>query len=239
MSIGFPRANGGFVKTGRVRGVAVAVSGAAVLGFALSALASSPSATATLLGSAINLRAADLPGFTVENASRSPTLSGGMVTGAKKCLPAALAHTHPGVATSPFFSSGRQVVLSTVIVQPSRALASLYLATARNRQVQRCTGLSGGITATNPGSPPVTVHVTGFADLPFAARGSDGTAGFREDMTITLGGVTLQMTADSRNFAVGRVVVSLFTYGIGQAFPAATEQRLTSVLLTRALAKLR
>lgn len=70
--------------------------------------------------------------------------------------------------------------------------------------------------------------------LPGPASYASRSFGWRIVATVTDRGIRAKVRIDFRGFACGRAVVELFSLGVPVPFPAATEQRLFGLLLSRA-----
>jgi hypothetical protein len=204
----------------------------------------SESAQARAFANAVNLKAADLPGFHVSTAPEhhgaaeerlEPELR--RCVGTSDALSAAGA---PGEASSQHFERGASIITesvsSQVTVERTDALAAKDLAVIRSSHLESCLshyfnllfksqdlrGASVGPVSIKQGSPP--------------APGAGGSFGLRFTETLTLRGLRIPFCVDILGFVEGHAEVSLFTSGVPRPFPAALEERLFLLLLARAKA---
>jgi hypothetical protein len=199
-------------------------------------------AQAAAFASAVNLKAADVPGFAPSSkhqseSSRERALQGQL----QRCAgPLPLGG---GVleAPSPSFKLKRDVldlsVSSEVAVARTGALASRALAALNAPRVRRCfshyldlvlagSGYRGAVPA------PVSI-VTGTPPAP----GAGGSFGWRVTASFILKGFKVSLYSDILGFVLGPARVTLVSSGALRPFPAAIQQRLYSLLLARARAK--
>ena len=203
--------------------------------------ASREEAKARAFAVAVNLRASDVPGFhpSSEHEHKSaaekrlePELA--------KCVGVAGTKREATEMSSKTYERGRSIITqsvsSQVTVARTSAVAARELASIRGGHLQSClahylnqllasTNLHGakiGPVSTKQGSPP--------------ASGADGSFGLRFIETVTLHGLRIPFYVDILGFVKGRAEVSLFTFGVLRAFPAALEEQLFSLLLERAKA---
>jgi hypothetical protein len=216
------------------------VAGTAVLGGAAASAAPSKARSAAF-ARAVNLVAADLPGFA---ASSSTT------TQADKRLSASLAKCAGAVSPSRAVvnkdsldftqtTPGGVAELdagSNVTVVPSSRLAAQDLRAIRSKRGQRCltVGVQQLLKAQLKGVSGVTLgHVSVTAGRQ-TAPGASGSFIVRLKVTATVHGVKLPFYLDSLGFTLGPAEVGLTTLGIAERYPAADEQRLFALLLQRA-----
>jgi hypothetical protein len=186
------------------------------------------------VAAAINLTAADVPGFTGtphqvsaadrRNSDRLARCAGGTPPST------ALADVY-----SPDFSKGNGTLLvdSDVTVMPSTSDVARDVASLRSGRAESCfRRLIGQELAQQLGS----VKVSGLRvdRISSPAPGTDAAFGFRITLTITRAGKSTPLFSDLRGFAVGNVEVSLTTFGTGQPFPESDALRLFSLLVQRA-----
>jgi hypothetical protein len=217
--------------------VAVAV---AALGGASGAIAAGSSGEKTI-ARAINLRSADVPGFSAQRSggggadpvsARIASCQGGTGSG-----------THPGAvdASSPYFakSAGLQdlQVQSIVEIERSPSIVQSDLVQARGGRARACLRQAfNGLKFSVQGIQVRITHV-GVTALAVPAGGANGSFGIRMKLSITTLGLSVPMTADIIGVGVGRDELSLLTTAVAEGFPGGTERRLTSLLVSRALAK--
>lgn len=189
---------------------------------------------------AVNLRAADLPGFKVSSAHEHAS--------GERHLELELLHcVGPTSATRALAEAGsgdyeRHIsiasvsVSSEVTVAQTPALAAKELAAYRSGRLPACLsryfgkllasqkdhGASVSPVSTRKGSPP--------------APGTTGSFGLRFTATVTLHGLRIPLYVDILGFVNRSAEVSLLVTGIPVPFPAAAEERLFLLLLARARA---
>lgn len=127
-------------------------------------------------------------------------------------------------------------VSSEVSVAPTAAAAARELAAIRSARVRGCLGhsldqLLKGQRAGGGRVGPVAV-ASGTPPAP----GTAGSFGWRVTATYTLRGIRLSFYLDMLGFVQGPATVTLFSTGVLRPFPAAAQQRLFSLLLSRAKA---
>jgi hypothetical protein len=234
--------------------VLLAMAGASLATAGLGSAGASPTAPsksqAQAFARAVNLRAADVPGFKVsaehghehETAAEKQLerellgcIGAGVGTGVGAGHNGQLAE----VSSKEFErenKNGLQSVQSGVTVEPTAALAVKELAEVRSERGRNCfshylsllfkgkkfSGASIGPVSISAGSP--------------SAPGTSGSFGWRISTTITVQRVAVPFYMDILGFVYGPTEVSLFSFGLPEPFPAATEQHLFSLLLKRAKA---
>jgi hypothetical protein len=190
---------------------------------------------------AVNLTAADLPGFTVS--PRKPTKTTeekGYERELLRCLGPQGSGAQLAEASSKDFELSRGIlqlgVSSEVSVAPTPAIASAKLAAVRSPRVRGCfaryfeqllkgqryAGAAIGRVSLASGTPP--------------AAGTTGGFGWRVTATLDLRGARVSFYLDILGFVYGPATVTLFSTGALEPFPAAAQQRLFETLLQRAKA---
>jgi hypothetical protein len=200
-------------------------------------------AQARAFGRAVNLTAADAPGF-------KPTSEGGneRETPAEKKFDRQLSRCAGGVGTKhqvadvqskAFEREGHgeaQRLQSGVSIEQTPALAAKDLAAVRSKRARRCIshyaslvfqghnrkGTHFGKVSVSAGSPP--------------APGTTGSFALRLTSSVTARGTRIPFYLDILGFVVGPAEVTLFTISLPGPFPAATEEQLFSLLVGRAKA---
>jgi len=196
-------------------------------------------AQALAFARAVNLRAPDLPGFKVSSERHQQE------TPSEKRLQRQLAHCADTLsanyqvaeASSQKFereeNGAAQSVQSGVTVMQTPALAARELAAMRSKRGREClsrfaTALfkaqkyeaaSVGPVSVSSGSPP--------------APGVTGSFGLRITTALVVHHVAIPFYLDFLGFVDGPAEVSLDTFGVPAAFPAATEEGLYRTLLSR------
>lgn len=195
---------------------------------------------ALALAHAINLRPADVPGFTASTAhERETAAEKHLEHELLRCVGEHGTETQVAEVSSDQFerqvSLRAEAVQSGVTVQRTPALAARELEVIRGPRVHAClthyldlllaARRSGGRLAPvsiSQGTPP--------------ASGAAGSFAFRIRTTILARGVAIPIYFDILGFVVGPAQVTLFTDGLPEPFPAASEEKLFSLLLARAKA---
>jgi hypothetical protein len=202
---------------------------------------STATAQARAFASAVNLKATDVLGFHVSTEhEHQGAAEKRLEPELLRCVGGAGANRPPVEASSQAFERGASIltesVSSQVTVARTPALAAKELAAIHSGHLQGCLshyfnqllksqnlhGASVGPVSTKQGSPP--------------APGADGSFGLRFTETLTLRGVRIPFYIDILGFVKGQAEVSLFTFGVPRPFPAALEERLFLLLLSRAKA---
>ncbi len=200
----------------------------------------SPARTRALeFARAVNLTAADVPGFRV---SRDHTHEGATE---KRLEPELLRCVGSAGATQGLADLGSeqfeqktgiasQTVSSEVLVAQTPAQAAKELAAFRSGRLQRCLsryfdslikgqrihGATVGPVSAKHGSPP--------------APGTGGGFGLRFVVTVALRGIQIPYYIDILGFVDGQAEVSLLSTGLPTPLPASTEEHLFTLLVERA-----
>jgi len=198
-------------------------------------------AQAVAFARAVNLTAADVPGFTPSSRHEGETEpERRLQRSLRRC--AGPVHFGGGLAQeqSASFELKRDVldlgVNSEVAVARTSALAASELRAIREARVKDCfsryldTLLKGRrFRGARPG--PVSI-ASGTPPAP----GARGSFGWRITATFSAGRVTVPLYVDILGFVLGPARVSLVSSGALRPFPAALQQRLYTLLLARASA---
>jgi hypothetical protein len=200
-------------------------------------------AQAQAFARAVNLQAADVPGFSVstEHENEHETAAEKRLKPElRRCFGSAVETRGIVEAGSKKFerSAGiaSQSVSSEVTIAQTAALSAKELAAIRGGHLPACLahyfeqllktqdfhGASVGPVTTKQGSPP--------------APGTTGSFGLRFTATITVHGIRVPFYVDILGFVDGPAEVSLDTFGIPRPFPGTVEERLFSLLVERARA---
>jgi hypothetical protein len=189
----------------------------------------------------VNLAAADVPGFNASTVRESTTSSEQQAERQMlRCAGLRGAHDRLAQESSKNFELRRGIldlgVSSEVGVAPSSALAARELAAIRGAHVRECLshylgllfnshrfgGASIGAVSIQTGTPP--------------ARGTSGSFGWRATATFAVRRIRVPFYLDVLGFVAGPAQVTLLSSGLGRPFPAAIQQQLFSLLLSRAKA---
>jgi len=133
-------------------------------------------------------------------------------------------------------NTGDESVQSEVTVARTPALAAKELAAIRSAHVRACLSHYLDLLFKSPKYHGSTVSPVSISQATPPAPGATGSFAWRITTTITLHSITIPIYIDIFGFVEGSAEVSLFTAGVPRPFPAATEERLFSLLLTRAKA---
>ncbi len=201
---------------------------------------SAAQARARAFASAVNLGAADVPGFTVSHeahkvASAAEARLEGELHG---CVGFSASASPLARASSPELdqrgAEARQSVSSAVTVEASSASATAVLSAFRSGRLRAClaryfakllarnrpSGARIGPVSVKHGTPP--------------AAGMSGAFALRFSATITIDRLPVPFYVDVLGFVDRSATVSLLSTSIPEAFPARLEERLFSLLLERA-----
>lgn len=192
---------------------------------------------------AINLTAADLPGFTVSTRKETKTAQEKIhERELVRCLGPQASGAQLAEASSRQFELSRGIlqlgVSSEVTIAPTPALAAAKLAQVRSPRVRGCfaryferllkgqryAGAAIGPVSLASGTPP--------------ASGTTGGFGWRVTATLDVRGVMVSFYLDILGFVYGPATVTLFSTGALEPFPAAAQQHLFGLLLQRAKANI-
>jgi hypothetical protein len=190
---------------------------------------------------AVNLTAADVPGFTASSEKPGETpREKRSERELLRCAGPLGSNAKLAEASSEDFELNRGIlqlgVSSEVSVAATPALASQTLAAIRSAHVRGCfaryldallkghrnAGAAVGPVSIASGTPP--------------AAGTAGGFGWRVTASLAIRGINASFYLDILGFVYGPATVTLFSTGVLEPFPAAAEQRLFGVLLHRAKA---
>ncbi len=190
---------------------------------------------------AVNLTAADVPGFTAnEKQSHHSARERALEREMQRC--AGIGGSSKGIAeaSSKNFELKRQIidlsVSSEVSVSPSAGDAARALSAIRSAHVRDCFSrflgqIFKGERVKGATAGPITIQ----AGTP-PAPGVSGSFGWRVTATFLVRGLKIPIYLDFLGFVVGPSEVTLLSTGVLQPFPAAIQQHLFSLLLSRAKA---
>ena len=192
---------------------------------------------------AVNLTAADVPGFKVQPPEHEHQ------TAAEKRLEHDVLRCAGGLAVNR--SSVAELnskefelvrgglhfsVSSGVTVSRTSAVANGELEAFRSTHAQGCVSHSLDLIFKGKAHAGMTVAPFSISSGAPPAPGTTGSFGWRVRTTITAQSIRLPVYFDILGFVYGPTQVSLESYGLGTPFPAAAEERLFSLLLKRAKA---
>jgi hypothetical protein len=212
--------------------------------------AGSPShAQALAYAHAVNLTAADVPGFTpshraehesaAERRLQQQLRSCGGVAGA-----GALENSHSALAeaSSPDFELKRGIlalsVSSEVTVAHTAAQAAAALAAVRSPRVRACfSHYLSQLLNSQQRAPGETVLGVSIASGTPPAPGTTGGFGWRVTAKLAIRGIPISLYFDILGFVDGPAQVTLMSSGTVRPFPAKAQEELYSELLSRARAQ--
>jgi hypothetical protein len=198
---------------------------------------------AQAIAQAINLRPSDLPGFVVsapDHSSAGNQFNARMKACVGSGFISQFSRGNLADVNSPTFTSGSglqaEQVSSGVTIVRSSAVVRGDLAAIDSGRIQGClaSSLDGMTVPTNSGAT-VTVNNVQVAALP-TAQGANGSFGLRTTMSMSALGINIPVVLDILGYGVGRDELALMAFAIGRPFPQQTEQRLSSLLVSRAVA---
>lgn len=217
---------------------------------------SSPTRTQALaFAHAVNLTAADVPGFTESSDQHNPSPNERRLEGQlRSCLGATGANSlgaspaAPGAssgtlaqASSPEFQVRRGIIElsvgSEVSVAHSSAEAAATLTAIRSPRVRKCLSeyMRALLNSQHYGDGARVIEVSLDSGSP-PAPGTSGGFGWRVRATLALRGVDLPFYIDILGFVYGPAQVTLTSTGDVRAFPADAQEQLFRTLLARARA---
>lgn len=207
-----------------------------------SAQGGSAKAQAQAFARAVNLRAGDVPGFRTapHEDERSSSTEKLHYKELQRCVGSG-EDSHPLVeAASPSFQRKASIaqvsVSSSVTVHSSAALTKKELETVRSPHTRSCfskffRGIFSGSAYKGTTIGPVSLE----NGTPPAA-GTSGSFGWRLRTSLSVHSLRIPFDLDILGFFYGRSSVALMSFGVAVPFPAATEQQLFLLLLSRAKA---
>lgn len=206
------------------------------------AVAAAPTkARARAFAAAVNLTAADVPGFTGSVAHSTPAGKSLGVTTARCAAGVDPRRALVDIDSRDFNRMGAggiaaEEVSSNVGVLPSSALAARDLAAVRSGRGRRCLAAGVNQLLRTMNAKGVSFGPAVLSTLPHPAPGADGSFGLRIKVTADVHGVRIRFWVDEFGVRVGPAEVSLTALGVLHPFGAADEQRLLALLVTRATA---
>jgi hypothetical protein len=192
---------------------------------------------------AVNLTAADVPGFEASSKSEhehETPAEKRLESELKRCAGAPSSKGQLAEVSSKEFGredkDAIQSVHSSVSVQQTAALAAKELAAVRSARGRECLkryvdllfksqkyeGASVSPVSISPGSP--------------SAPGTTGSFAWRIKTAVTFRGARIPFSMDFVGFVYGPAEVTLFSFGLPEPLPAAMEERLFALLVKRAKA---
>jgi hypothetical protein len=204
------------------------------------AVAAAPTKSrARAFAAAVNLTAADVPGFTGSVAHSTPADKSLGVTTARCAGGVDPRRAVVNIDSRDFNQMGSggiaaEEVSSNVGVLPSSALAARDLTAVRSARGRRCLAVAVNQLLRGMNAKGVTFGRAVISTRPHPAPGADGSFGLRIKVTADVHGVRIPFWVDEFGVRVGPAEVSLTALGVLHPFAAADEQRLLALLVARA-----
>jgi hypothetical protein len=194
---------------------------------------------ALALARAVNLTTADVRGFHASDRRHSEgAQEKRFEQGLLRCVGSLGSGGKLAEVSSKDFELDRGIlqfsVSSEVSVAPTLAAAARELATIKSARVRVCLSHSLAQLLKGQAAGGGTVGPVAVASGTPPAPGTTGSFGWRVTATYALRGVKLSFYLDMLGFVQGPATVTLFSTGVLRPFPAAAQQRLFSLLLSRA-----
>jgi hypothetical protein len=188
----------------------------------------------------VNLRPTDVPGFRVSTEKESTSAAEKHIEHElMRCLGASNRTSKSLVeAKSQEFeretSGGHQSVNSEVEVTRSSTVAALVLAVIRSGRVQGCLSHYLALLFETLKQKGVVVSHMAISRISAPLPATPSSFGYRITASFTVKGITVPFTIDIFAFLHGPAIITLFTAGVPEPFPAASEQQLFGLLVKRA-----
>ena len=190
---------------------------------------------------AVNLTAADVPGFSVSDSNKAAE------TPAEKHFKRKLEECVHPVSSKPVAEASshefarevglvHQSVQSEVTVAQSSEVAARELAVIRSRRTRSCVLRYFTLLVKSQPHPGGSFGHVSLVQRTPPAPGTDGSFAWRISVAITVRRVTVPLYFDIFSFVVDANEVSLFASGLPIPFPPGAEAQLFSLLLERAKA---
>jgi hypothetical protein len=188
---------------------------------------------------AVNLTAADVPGFTASSKRSGQTAQEKQLERSMlQCVGSLGTERKVAEAGSKEFELNHGIVdLSTsseVTVAQTAALAAGELAAYRSARVRGCFAHFLGLILKGQRATGATVGAISIASGIPPAPGTTGGFGWRATVALGVRGLKVPFYVDILGFVYGPSTVTLFSSGVLEPFPAAAQQRLYQTLLRRA-----
>jgi hypothetical protein len=189
---------------------------------------------------AVNLTAADVPGFTAAKRQHETAAEKRGEREMVRCAGALSTNEKLVEISSPKFKRGHEIpevdVSSEVSVARTPALAKKELAAIRSPHARTCASryldrLFKGKEFRGASISPVSIS-SGTPPAP----GTTGSFAWRIEVRFTVHSIQIPLYLDILGFVYGQAQVSLFSTGIATPLPAVIQERLFSLLVQRAKA---
>ena len=233
---------GGQTATGAAQGARQAAAASSATREASAGKAGVTRAQSRAFARAVNLTAADVPEARVATRTPSPRLSASEIRQLARCERPARSPRASFAALSAPLTRGKELeteeIRSYVVVLAGGRDASAQLGPLRTSAVRECVAAFLTRHFAEKSVAEARWGRFNLSELPVGAPGSQGTLGWRGSTTLSLtfSEVTVPIYVDVLGFATGPVFVALIAASPTQPVPVQTEQRLVSLLLSRALA---
>jgi hypothetical protein len=196
---------------------------------------------AVALAGAVNLTAADVPGFKVasprEHEHETPAEKR-LERELLRCVGASSPNDQLAEVSSEEFGredkGAEQKLQSSVSVERTAALAAKELATIRSARSRDCLSHYVDLLFKGEKYHGASLSPVSISSGSPSARGTTGSFAWRIKSAITLRGVRIPFSMDFVGFVYGSAEVTLFTFGLPEPLPAAMEERLFALLVERA-----
>ena len=191
---------------------------------------------------AVNLSSADVPGFTPSpkregESAREKQLQSRL----RQCVGPLSFGGALAAAQSPSFRLKRTIldlgVKSEVAVAPTPQLAARELAAVRGARIRQCFSHYLDMLLEGQSKPGARRRPVSIASGTPPAPGANGSFGWRITATFAVGRIPVSLYVDILGFILGPARVTLVSSGVLRPFPAAVQQRLYALLLSRAGAR--
>jgi hypothetical protein len=191
---------------------------------------------------AVNLRSADVPGFTPSSKREGEGAREKQLQSRLRQCVGSLSFGGPlAAAQSPSFRLRRTIldlgVNSEVAVAPTPELAARELAAIRGARIRQCFSHYLDLLLEGQRKPGARLRPVSIASGTPPAPGANGSFGWRITATFAVGRIPVSLYVDILGFILGPARVTLVSSGALRPFPAAIQQRLYALLLSRAGAR--
>jgi hypothetical protein len=189
---------------------------------------------------AVNLTAADVPGFTAAKREHDTSAEKQRERELVRCAGGLTANEKLLEISSAKFKRGHEIpevdVSSEVSVARTPALAEKELAAIRGPHARTCVSSYLDRLFKGKAFRGATVSPVSISSGTPPAPGATGSFAWRIEVRFTVRGIQIPLYFDILGFVYGPAQVSLFSSGLATPLPAATQEHLFSLLLQRAKA---
>ena len=197
-------------------------------------------AQAVAFAHAVNLRAADVPGFHISSEKEEPTSTTEkhFEHQLMRCVGAQSTQKPIAEIKSGEFereiSGGHQSVSSEIEVVASSKEAAQELAAVRSSRARACLSHYLGLLFNTLKLKGIAVSQPEISSISAPLPATPLSVGYRITAVFTIKSIKIPFTIDIFGFLHGPALITLFTTGLPEPFPATSEQRLFGVLVQRA-----